>query len=124
MPSLDLREILTKKDSALDGAAIFSTEDNKSSIIIGESGIRLFYRNQTINLTEENISIAGNNLNINVPIENIMFNGVYQMNPDLGLGLPSTIATPIPVFKIKPQNVIKPIFDKLKSISSVIAGSK
>jgi len=120
--TLDIDDILLNKETAFDKGSALESEDGESKLVVGESGIKLYYKNTVISLSDSDVSLSGDTLNINVPLGNIMFNGTHQLNPQLILGFPSTIVTPIPTLIPKPGAQAKMFFEKFKEIGSLFNG--
>jgi len=122
--SLDVREIAKAKATEDDGGVDMGTESRNSRVHIGESETYMSHGKQSIRMDHSGVKLSGARLDIDVPLDGILFNGMFRMNPSLMLGIPSTVATPIPVLQPSLGAAAKPLVESLSALRSFFVGDE
>ena len=97
--SLDIKEIYRTRNTEEDGGISMGTGDMESRVHLGESHASMSYSSSNIHLNANGIEVTGGTFSIKTPLEDVIFNSIYSLNPELMSGLPSTMVSPIPVLK-------------------------
>lgn len=122
--TLDVRKIAASKQSEEDGGVDMGAPSGNARGHIGETETSLTHGDQKFRLDGNGVYLGGSSLAVDVPFDRILFNGMFRFNPELMLGIPSTIVTPQPVLTPAPGQAYRPLVQMINIVRGHLLGGQ
>ena len=120
--TLDVRKLAAAKRSEEDGGVDMGAPSGNARLHVGETETSLRHGDQKVRLDGAGVHLGGKALQVEVPFDRILFNGIFRFNPDLMLGIPSTIVTPQPVLVPSPGQAFRPLVEMIGILRDQLTG--
>jgi hypothetical protein len=118
--SLDIDTLKEVYGTEQDGGALLESLNALNKILLSSKGVELTAEDASVSVSKGRVELTGEKVFINADLENIFFNGVYRLNPELSMMIPSTIATPMPVFKQAFTERISSLLSNITALREVL----